>query len=69
MDEFEPVLCLNPIQSVDEPSRFVGVAQNAEGNKAFSVVETTSKKESEEEALRKENARLKELGGRVVCVE
>lgn len=69
MDEFEPVLCLNPIQSVDEPSRFVGVAQSAEGNKAFSVVETTSKKESEEEALRKENARLKELGGRVVCVE
>ena len=69
MDEFEPVLCLNPIQSVDEPSRFVGVAQSAEGNKAFSVVETISKKESEEEALRKENARLKELGGRVVCVE
>ncbi|CBK20312.2 uncharacterized protein [Blastocystis hominis] len=62
IDDFEPVLCLNPIQSAEESSRFVGVAQSAEGNKAFSVVETTSKKESAEEALRKENARLKELG-------
>lgn len=64
MDEFEPVLCLNPIEAAEDSSRFVGVVQSAEENAGFSVIESASKSESVEKSLREENARLKELGGR-----
>ena len=69
MDEFEPVLSLDPIEEAADSSRFVGVVQSAEGQEGFSVVEQNSKQESVEELLRQENARLKELGGRAASRE